>query len=151
MSAPQAKALKRPVSVLVVLHDGQGRALLLARADRADFWQSVTGSLEAEETPEQAALREVCEETGLVLHPSALTNWHLSTDYEIYPHWRHRYPPGVTRNVEHTFSAQIPPDSPIRLAAGEHTDSIWLPAAEAAERVFSPSNRAALLRLAGRL
>ncbi len=35
---------KRPVSVLVVVHDPQGQVLLIERADQPGFWQSVTGS-----------------------------------------------------------------------------------------------------------
>lgn len=149
MTAAAPRRYKRPVSALVLLHDGKGQALLLERADRPGFWQSVTGSLEAGETPARAARREVAEETGLLLPPDALTDWHLSTAYDIYTHWQHRYPPGITRNTEHTFSAVIPADAPLRLAAREHRASIWLPLAQAAQAVFSPSNRAALLRLAG--
>ena len=52
-----AKPLKQPVSVLVVLHDGNGNILLIERADRAGFWQSVTGSIEAGETLAQTARR----------------------------------------------------------------------------------------------
>ena len=142
-----AKAPKIPISVLVVLHDGHGNALLLERADRAGFWQSVTGSLEAGETPAQAALREVYEETGIALARENLRDWQYSTEYEIYPHWRHRYPAGVTRNTEHWFSARVADPTQVRLSA-EHTASHWLPLAEAAAVVFSPSNRDALLRLA---
>ena len=50
-------AYKRPESVLVVLHDGQGRALMLERVSPPGFWQSVTGSLEEGETPFATALR----------------------------------------------------------------------------------------------
>ena len=146
---PSNKPLKQPISVLVVLHDGGGNVLLIERADRAGFWQSVTGSIENGETLAATARREVAEETGLLLLPGQLYDWHLSTDYEIYPQWRHRYPPGTTRNTEHTFSAVIAADSPIRLAEAEHLRYAWLPLAQAAGQVFSPSNRAALLRLAG--
>ena len=146
MPSEKKKTPKRPVSVLVVLHDGCGFALLLERADRPGFWQSVTGSLEAGETPNQAALREVAEETGIRLLPDDLHDWHYSTVYEIYPHWRHRYADGVTHNTEHLFSARIPRESP--LALSEHTAYRWLPVAEAAELAFSPSNREALLRFA---
>ncbi|MDO4696952.1 MAG: dihydroneopterin triphosphate diphosphatase [Neisseria sp.] len=139
------KPLKRPVSVLVVLHDGAGQVLLLERRDRAGFWQSVTGSVEAGEMPSAAALREVYEETGILLPSSALHDWQHSTVYEIYPHWRHRYPPGITRNTEHTFSAVISRHNPIRLT--EHTAFQWLPIARAAETVFSPSNREAISAL----
>lgn len=140
-----AKAPKRPVSVLVVLHDAAGNILLLERADRAGFWQSVTGSLEADETPRDAALREVYEETGIRLDSAALCDWRHSTRYEIYAHWRHRYPAGVTHNTEHTFSACIAAGSVPQLS--EHTAYCWLPPQQAAEKVFSPSNREAVLRL----
>ena len=141
-----AKPLKQPVSVLVVLHDGNGNILLIERADRAGFWQSVTGSIEAGETLAQTALREVQEETGIALSKGQLHDWQQSRQYEIYPHWRHRYPPGITRNTEHVFSARIAPDTAIRLSK-EHTAFCWLERTDAAEKVFSPSNRQAILEL----
>ena len=59
-------APKIPESVLVVIHTTDGQVLLLERADRPGFWQSVTGSLDApDEAPCAAARREVQEETGL--------------------------------------------------------------------------------------
>ena len=141
-------AYKRPESVLVLLHDGQGRALMLERVSPPGFWQSVTGSLEEGETPFATALREVAEETGILLAPEELKDWHTRNEYEIYEHWRHRYAPGVTRNTEHVFSACIPAAGPVRLSAREHRAHRWLPLAEAASLAFSPSNREALLRLA---
>ena len=68
--------------------------------------------------------------------------------YEIYHHWRHRYPEGVFENREHVFSAEIPRNTPVRLAEGEHTAYGWFDVAEAAEKVFSPSNRAAIFGFA---
>jgi dATP pyrophosphohydrolase len=145
-----AKPLKQPVSVLVVLHDGNGYILLIERADRAGFWQSVTGSIEAGETLAQTARREVQEETGITLSDGQLHDWQQSRQYEIYPHWRHRYPPGITRNTEHVFSARIAPDTSIKLSK-EHTAFCWLERTDAAEKVFSPSNRQAILELAEHL
>lgn len=141
---------KRPVSVLVVIHNPAGEILLLERADRAAFWQSVTGSLEADETPLQAAVREVGEETGIVASSSQLHDWHYSSEYEIYPHWRHRYAPGVTRNLEHVFSLCVAADTVVQLAAGEHVNWGWFAPIAAARLVFSPSNREAIQALPGR-
>ena len=87
----------------------------------------------------QAALREVAEETGIVLAESSLHDWRRSVVYEIYAHWRHRYADGVTHNTEHWFSARIDRNTPIHLS--EHTAYAWQPALSAAEQVFSPSNR----------
>ncbi|MDO5640002.1 MAG: dihydroneopterin triphosphate diphosphatase [Neisseria sp.] len=146
----KTKPLKQPVSVLVVLHDTEGNVLLIERADREGFWQSVTGSIESGETLAETARREVFEETGICLSDGQLNDWRQSQQYEIYPHWRHRYPPGVTHNTEHVFSACIAADTPITLSA-EHTRHRWLPAEAAADLAFSPSNQQAILDLARRL
>ena len=90
----------------------------------------------------------MAEETGILLAPEELKDWHTQNEYEIYEHWRHRYAPGVTRNTEHVFSACIPAASPVCLSAREHRAYRWLPLAEAASLAFSPSNREALLLLA---
>ena len=146
-----AKTLKQPVSVLVVLHDGNGNILLIERADRASFWQSVTGSIEAGETLAQTALREVQEETGLDASQYGLSDWQQQNRYEIYPKWRHRYPDGVTHNTEHVLSLLLPAALPVRLAEGEHLRYCWLPWQDAAAKVFSPSNADAIRCLPERL
>ena len=142
---------KQPVSVLVVIHSATLDVLLLERADHPGYWQSVTGSRDGGETLRETALREVGEETGLDAARYDLTDWQQQNEYEIYPHWRHRYPPGVTRNTEHVFSLQVPRDVDVRLAPREHLDYVWLPWQEAAAKVFSPSNRAAILQLPERI
>lgn len=142
------RPFKTPISVLVLLHDGAGQALLLKRADGEDLWQSVTGSMEPDETLLETALREVREETGIVAAAQAMCDWQTFTDYEIYPRWRHRYAPGITHNREHVFSLQIDKDTPIILNPREHTAMCWLSYEAAAQRVFSPSNAHMLRRLA---
>ncbi|KEQ00371.1 MULTISPECIES: dihydroneopterin triphosphate diphosphatase [Snodgrassella] len=139
------KPYKQPVSVLVVIYDNNRQILLLERADKPDFWQSVTGSLEPGETIEQTAKRELAEETGI--YSNDILNWQQSTIYEIYPHWRHRYAPGVTHNTEHIFSLCVTAETPILLSPREHLDYIWCSPEQAAEKVFSPSNRSAILQL----
>ena len=143
--------VKQPVSVLVVIHTPDGQVLLIERADRAGYWQSVTGSREGNESLHDTARREVWEETGLMVDDHALCDWQLSNRYEIYPHWRHRYPDGVTHNVEHVFSLQLPVPQPVVLAVGEHVNQQWQPWQLAAEQVFSPSNAEAIRLLAIRL
>jgi dATP pyrophosphohydrolase len=96
------------------------------------------------------AIREVNEETGIDASQYALTDWHIRNVYEIYPHWRHRYQPGVTENTEHVFGLRLPQQLAVRLAPREHLGFCWLPWQEAADKVFSPSNRAAILQLAER-
>ena len=143
--------MKIPISVLVVIYKLNGDVLLIERADRNQFWQSVTGSLDApEEALAQAASREVFEETGIsveTLPSGALQNMHHQIEYEIYPAWRFRYAPGVTRNTEHWFSLKVPDNVQIQLAPREHVAYQWLPYRDAAKQCFSPSNGEAILKL----
>ena len=76
-----------------------------------------------------------------------LRDWGLQNIYEIYTVWRHRYQPGVTHNLEHIFSVQVPRTIPVMLSPREHTAHVWLPYLEAADRCFSPSNAEAILQL----
>jgi len=142
---------KQPLSVLVIIHSAALDVLLMERADHPGYWQSVTGSRDDDETLPETAIREVFEETGLDAMRYALSDWQQQNVYEIYPHWRYRYPPGVTRNTEHVFGLQVPRDAGVRLAPREHLDYVWLPWQEAAAKVFSPSNRAAILQLPERV
>ena len=143
--------MKIPISVLVVIHKSNGEVLLIERADKAHFWQSVTGSLDfLDEDLSVAAAREVLEETGIDVQSLAvgsLRDLQHRIEYEIYPQWRHRYAPGVTRNAEHWFSLLVPNAISVRLAPREHVAYQWLPFAEAAKKCFSPSNGEAILKL----
>ena len=143
-------AFKTPVSALVVIHTSDLQVLLLERADRKNFWQSVTGSIEAGETPYDAAIREVHEETGLVATDYQFSDWQTSNVYEIYPHWRHRYAPDVTHNEEHLFGLELPGPLPVQLADDEHVRYEWLDWRQAAIRVFSWTNVVALRKLGER-
>ena len=138
---------KTPISALVLIYSANLQVLIMERADKTSFWQSVTGSLENNETPRQAAIREVLEETGLDANLYGLQDWQASNVYEIYPHWRHRYAPGVTENREHLFGLQLPAPLPIKLAPKEHVRYEWVDWREAAKRVFSWTNVDALKRL----
>ena len=143
------RPFKIPRSVLVVIYTEALDVLLLERADKPGFWQSVTGSLDAEDEPlAETARREVLEETGIA--GGALSDWALANVYEIYATWRHRYAPGVTHNIEQVFGLTVAAATPVRLAPREHLAWQWLPWQEAAQRCFSPSNAQAILELPAR-
>ncbi len=150
---------KIPQSVLVVIHTPEREVLLIERADKPGFWQSVTGSKDAIDEPLlDTCIREVAEETGIVVGAgngtnsnhvplSALRDWGLRNVYEIYPVWRHRYAEGVTHNTEHVFGLTVPSGTRVRLNPREHLQFAWWPWREAADRCFSPSNAEAILQL----
>lgn len=144
---------KIPESVLVVIHSADLHVLLIERADKPGFWQSVTGSKDALDEPLQVtAVREVFEETGISIGGdqvplTSLRDWQLSNVYTIYPAWRQRYAPGVTQNTEHVFGLCVPRDIVITLAPREHLQHRWMPWREAADQCFSPSNAEAILQL----
>lgn len=145
---------KIPESVLVVIYTQALEVLLIERADKAGFWQSVTGSIDSVDEPLiDAAAREVAEETGIRVGTDVplahLSDWQLANDYEIYPVWRHRYAPGVTRNTEHVFGLLVPRDVKVTLAPREHVAYRWLDYRAAADACFSPSNAEAILQLPG--
>ena len=139
---------KLPHSVLVVVHTAALEVLLLERASRAGFWQSVTGSLDRlDEPPAAAAAREVAEETGIDAARGSLERWPVANTFEIYQRWRHRFAPGVTHNTEHVFGLRLVDRLPVTLARDEHTAFEWLPWREAARKCFSWSNRDAIIVL----
>ncbi len=142
---------KQPVSALVVVYTSALDVLLLERADFPGYWQLVTGSRDGDESLRETAIREVAEETGLDATHYMLTDWQVQNVYDIYPKWLHRYPPGTTRNTEHVFGLQLPGQVAVEISPREHLGYQWLPWREAANKVFSPSNHAAILELAERV
>jgi dATP pyrophosphohydrolase len=138
---------KIPISVLVVIHTADLDVLLMERADRPGFWQSVTGSQNAGESLRQTARREVFEETGIDTQQFELADWEKQNQYEIYQRWRGRYAPGVTHNTEHVFGLRLSARLPVTLAAREHLQFVWLPWRDAADKVFSWSNADAIREL----
>ena len=146
---------KIPESVLVVIHTSRLQVLVLERADFPGFWQSVTGSKDLDDEPiAETARREVLEETGIDAANYELSDWKHSIEYPIYPQWRHRYAPGIVRNIEHWFGLCVPDDFPrtgqVRIAPREHLQYAWLNYSEAAQRCFSPSNSEAISSLPSR-
>ena len=142
---------KQPVSVLIVVYTPDLQVLLLERADRPGFWQSVTGSQHEAEPLRTTAVRELAEETGLEADQYQLVDWQEVNRFEIYLQWRHRYAPGVTHNTEHVFGLEVPTLVDIKLAPREHLRHIWLPWREAADRAFSWSNAEAIRELPRRV
>ena len=141
-------AFKKPISSLVLIYTKDFKVLLMERSDKTGYWQSVTGSLEDNETPKEAAIREVFEETGVDANQYTLEDWQLSHVYEIYTHWRYRYAPDTTHNTEHIFGLNLPSELPIQLSKHEHVQYLWVDWRDAMDKVFSWTNMEAIKKLA---
>jgi len=137
-----ARRFRRPESVLIVIYDADDEFLLIERRKPAGFWQSVTGSLEWDESPDEAARREVVEETGI--HDGLLTNLQWTQVYEILPEFGRTYAPGITHNREHAFALKLARRAPVVLSPREHSRYEWLVATDAVARVSSYTNRAVI-------
>ncbi|MFO1314289.1 MAG: dihydroneopterin triphosphate diphosphatase [Burkholderiales bacterium] len=136
---------KIPVSALVVVYTPDLDVLLIERADFPEHWQSVTGSQEPGEPLAATATRELREETGIDAAAfGGVVDWRMRNDFEIYPKWAWRYPPGTTHNTEHVFGLRVPAVVPVALAPREHLRHLWLPWRDAAAKCFSWTNRAAI-------
>ncbi|OCG21914.1 dihydroneopterin triphosphate diphosphatase [Gilliamella sp. App2-1] len=136
---------KNPESVLVVIFcQTTNRCLMLQRQDDPYFWQSVTGSMEANELPRETAIREVFEETGIDIigQNLELIDANHAVEFEIFPQFRHRYAPEVKINKEHWF--YLPLIKEITPILTEHLAYQWLTIDEATNLTLSPNNSEAI-------
>lgn len=135
----------RSVQIVVFAESDAGRLYLLLRrvADHGGFWQFVTGSVEAEETHLQTAVRETFEETGIVCRENDLIDLHLINIFEISLLWLKKYAPGVTHNEEVCFALRVEKRK-ILLDPVEHTDYVWVDYESALSMLHWESNRKAL-------
>jgi len=139
------QAHRRPESVLIVIYTDGGEFLLLERRRPPGFWQSVTGSLEWGEFADDAARREVVEETGI--SQGVLVNLQWTQVYEILPAFGKIYAPGITRNLEHAFSLRLGQRVPVTLSDSEHVQFRWASGLDAVATVSSSTNRAVIEQL----
>ena len=136
---------KIPISILVIIYTKNKDVLILKKNNDKDMWQSVTGSLNENEEPVEAAKREVFEETGL--STENLIDCNKQYVFEIYEMWRHKYEDGVTHNTEHVFLLELEEKINIVIDKSEHLQYEWLSRVKAAEKVFSHTNRQAIFDL----
>ena len=136
---------KNNQSVLVVIYaESTHRVLMLQRQDDSTFWQSVTGTLEANETPRTTAIREVGEEVGLKIEESstALFDCKESIEFEIFPHFRYKYAPNVTQCHEHWFLLAI--EQEFEPILSEHLAYQWVSPEQAIQMTKSSNNAEAI-------
>ena len=141
---------RRPESVLVLVYTKEAEVLILKRSNPFPCWQSVTGSLEDNESQEVAAYRELKEETGLI-DEGVMTCNNISRTYAVDSRWRHKYKDHNETNIEYEFFYLLDNRSEIKLNSLEHTEYRWLPIDAAVKKVWSWTNKKALESLATKL
>src|SRR4051794_41874846 len=83
-----APPLPPPPAVAALVRDGEGRILLQRRSDNGR-WNLPAGAVDPGESPADAVVREVREETGLAVRPVRVAGVFGGRDG-----LRHRYPNG---------------------------------------------------------
>ena len=136
---------KIPISVLIIVYTKNKNILLLNKKGKDSMWQSITGSLQINEKPLDAAKRELFEETGIVSND--IIDCKKEHIFEIYEMWRHKYEDGITHNTEHVFKLELDDIIDIKLDSDEHDSFEWASRVKAAEKVFSHTNRQAIFDL----
>ena len=139
----------RSVQVVVFAETERGREYLLLRRVRSHggFWQSVTGSLEGDETHVEAAVREVYEETGYRPLAGELIELGIVNVFEIAPQWRVKYAPGVTHNEEVCFALSVAKQDVV-VDPLEHDAFAWVDYDAAVGMLYWESNRRAFAAVA---
>ncbi len=120
--------------------DGAAKVALIARRNRAGRveWCLPKGHLEGDETLEQAAVREVAEETGItgrvLARLGTIDYWFSVPDKRIHKVVHHY----LMERVAGRLSIEGDPDA-------EAIDVAWVPVEELADRLTFPNER----RIAG--
>ncbi len=143
--------MRAPFQILAIPFRREGEDIRYCVFHRADFdqWQFIAGGGEDAETPEEAARREIFEESGVdareLLRLRSLC--YIPTD--IFPkRQEYRWPPDTYVIPEYAFGFECGDD--VRLSH-EHMNCVWLPYEEAKKKLKWDSNRTALYELNCRL
>jgi 8-oxo-dGTP pyrophosphatase MutT (NUDIX family) len=136
----------------VLLLDPGGRILLLRGADPTDasagsWWFTPGGGLEGAEAPEDAARREVREETGAILGELGGPVWERTSAFDFAGTHYHQHELYFVARVE---PFEVSPDARTELEVRALTGARWwsLPELETTAETVFPENLADLLRRA---
>lgn len=130
------RAVKKSIECWVIrrTEDAQAAVLLLhkppSRAIPDGFWQPITGGIEQGETPRQACLRELYEETGLRFQAEDLR--------PVPGRWVVELPEQAIHKVLYWVETT---EAAVRIAPEEHDDWRWVPLSSVEAELHWESNR----------
>jgi dATP pyrophosphohydrolase len=135
---------------IFVMRRNRSEVLLVHRsASQGAYWHTIAGGVEAGETPAEAAVRELREETGLEvepLDPAATATELMYSLLEDPPERRALYAPDVIEVHVDCFIVDAPDDWEPQLD-WEHDGYRWVAAPDAPGVLRWPDTAAALQRL----
>ena len=119
-------------SIEAWIYHPEEREILLLKVEneKVSFWQPITGGIESGESPEEACLREIKEETGLLLDCSNLTglgNFTVKIDEHLTIH----------KNLFLVLTEQ----KEIQIS-DEHVGAQWVALDKVSSQLYWPSNQA---------
>lgn len=119
-------------SIEAWIYHPEDREILLLKVEdeKVSFWQPITGGIESGEGPEEACLREIKEETGLVLDCSNLTglgNFTVKIDEN----------PSIHKNLFLVLTEQ----KEIQIS-DEHVGAQWVALDKVSSKLYWTSNQA---------
>jgi dATP pyrophosphohydrolase len=139
--------MRAPFQILAVPYkfvDGEPLYCVLRRSD-SDTWQFIAGGGEDSETYEEAARREILEESGILAKNIIALSSVCSIPREEFP-LSHSY--GWDENMfvipEYSFGFKCLGELSL---SKEHTECVWLPYETAREKLKWDSNKTALYEL----
>ena len=119
-------------SIEAWIYHPEDREILLLKVEdeKVSFWQPITGGIESGESPEEACLREIKEETGMLLACSSLTtlgDFTVKIDENLTIH----------KNLFLVLTEQ----KEIRIS-DEHVGAQWVALEKISSQLYWPSNQA---------
>ena len=119
-------------SIEAWIYRPEDREILLLKVENetVSFWQPITGGIESGESPEEACLREIKEETGMLLACSSLTtlgDFTVKIDENLTIH----------KNLFLVLTEQ----KAIQIS-DEHVDAQWVALDKVSSQLYWPSNQA---------
>ena len=122
--------MRRSIEAWIYHPEDRKILLLKVENEKVSFWQPITGGIESGESPEEACIREIKEETGLVLACSNLTghgDFTVKIDENLTIH----------KNLFLVLTEQ----KEIQLS-DEHVGAQWVALEKVSSQLYWPSNQA---------